>query len=138
MLYPSFPNTKWILPHAPNIPITINHNMTMPGWFDLTTLDKLNDSKFDDEAGMLNSVKAVDGLIQAEIDSGISEGKILLAGFSQGGAVAALTALSSKRRLAGVGCLSTWVPLNHKIHEVCSGFLLVCLSSGVFRFSFEW
>lgn len=90
----------------------------MPGWFDLATLNKLTDSKFDDEKGMLATMKAVDGLIQAEVDAGIPEDKIVLGGFSQGGAIAALTAITSSRKLAGVACLSTWLPLSHKAEQV--------------------
>ncbi|ORY33132.1 Phospholipase/carboxylesterase/thioesterase [Naematelia encephala] len=118
MLWPSFPNVKWILPHAPAIPITINGGMSMPGWFDLSTLDKLSDSNYDDEKGLLASVSAVDALIQAEIDSGIPENRIVLGGFSQGGAIAILSALTTKRKLAGVVGLSTWVPLNHKVPQM--------------------
>ncbi|CAD6577459.1 MAG: hypothetical protein TREMPRED_001951 [Tremellales sp. Tagirdzhanova-0007] len=119
-MWSTFPNVKWILPHAPTIPITINGGMRMPGWFDLANLDRLTDSAYDDEAGMMSSVAAVDALIQAEIDNGISEDRIVVGGFSQGGAVAILTAIVTKRRLAGVAALSTWVPLNHKVTELMS------------------
>ena len=90
----------------------------MPGWFDLANLDKLTDSRYDDEAGMLASVSAVDALIQAEVDAGIPENRIVVGGFSQGGAIAVLTALITQRRLAGVAGLSTWIPLNHKVPQV--------------------
>ena len=90
----------------------------MPGWFDIANLSGLTDSKQDDEKGLLASVAAVDALIQAEVDAGIPENRIVLGGFSQGGAVAILTALRSKRKLAGVAALSTWVPLSHKVPQV--------------------
>lgn len=93
--------------------------MRMPGWFDLATLDKLTDSIHDDEKGMMASVKAVDALIQAEVDAGVPEEKIIVGGFSQGGAISILTGLTTKRKLGGIISLSTWVPLNHKIKEVC-------------------
>ncbi|KAK1922610.1 Phospholipase/carboxylesterase/thioesterase [Papiliotrema laurentii] len=118
MLWHAFPNVKWILPHAPAIPITINGGMRMPGWFDLATLDKLTDSIHDDEKGMMASVKAVDALIQAEVDAGVPEEKIIVGGFSQGGAISILTGLTTKRKLGGIISLSTWVPLNHKIKEL--------------------
>jgi lysophospholipase-2 len=92
--------------------------MACPGWFDLATLDKLTDSAHDDEKGMLQSVKSVDALIQAEVDSGIPENRIIVGGFSQGGAISLLTGLTGKRKLGGVIALSTWVVLNHKIKEV--------------------
>lgn len=118
MLWPSFPHTKWILPHAPAIPITLNNGMSMPGWFDVNQLDRLSDSTYDDEAGILRSVAAVDALIQAEVDAGIPEDKIILGGFSQGGAISVLSGLAGKRKLGGVVGLSTWVVLNHKIESV--------------------
>ncbi|WWC63891.1 acyl-protein thioesterase 1 [Kwoniella dejecticola CBS 10117] len=120
LLWSSFPNVKWILPHAPQIPIMLNGGMRMPGWFDLSSLDNLTDSKYDDEAGILESIASVDKLIQAEIDSGIPENKIILGGFSQGGVISILTALTSKRKLGGVVGLSTWVALNHKVDEIKS------------------
>lgn len=63
---------------------------------------------------MLATVEAVDALIQAEIDAGIPENKIVLGGFSQGGAIAVLSLLLKKRNLAGYVSLSTWVPLADK------------------------
>ena len=96
-----------------------NHiGMRMPGWFDLSSLDDLTDSQYDDEQGLLKSVEAVDKLVQAEIDSGIPENKIVVGGFSQGGAIAMLYGLTKGRDLAGMVGLSTWVVLNHKIAEV--------------------
>ena len=92
--------------------------MAMPGWFDLSSLDDLTDSKYDDEQGLLKSVDAVDRLVQAEIDAGIPENKIVVGGFSQGGAIAMLYGLTKGRNLAGMVGLSTWVVLNHKIEEV--------------------
>lgn len=92
--------------------------MRMPGWFDLSNLDRLTDSAYDDEKGVLASVAAVDALIQTEVDAGIPENQIVVGGFSQGGAVAVLTALVTKRRLAGVAGMSTWIPLNHKVPQV--------------------
>jgi predicted esterase len=92
--------------------------MSMPAWFDLHQLSNLTDSAYDDEAGLLASVAAVDQLVQAEVDAGIPENKIVVGGFSQGGAVAALTALTGSRALAGTVVLSSWVVLNHKIEQV--------------------
>ncbi|KAK4685898.1 phospholipase/carboxylesterase, partial [Tremellales sp. Uapishka_1] len=118
MLWANFPGVKWVLPHAPSIPITVNGGMSMPGWFDLSTLDKITNSKNDDERGLLASVSSIEALIQSEIDSGIPSERIVVGGFSQGGAVAILTGLLSKRKLGGVAALSTWVPLNHKIESM--------------------
>ena len=93
----------------------------MPGWFDIANLSGLTDPTQDDEKGLLASVSAIDALIQAEVAAGIPEDRIVLGGFSQGGAVAILTALTSKRKLAGVAALSTWVPLSHKVPQVGEG-----------------
>lgn len=87
----------------------------MPGWFDVITFDRSVTPRPEDEAGLLATVEAVDKLIQAEVDAGIPENKIVLGGFSQGGAVAALSLLLGKRKLAGYVSLSTWVPLAHKV-----------------------
>lgn len=125
MLWSSFPNVKWILPHAPTIPVSLNHGMAMPSWFDIRHLDKLDNSENDDEQGMLETLKSVDELIQAEVDSGIPENRIVLGGFSQGGAISVLNMLTTKRKLAGVVALSTWVPLNHKIVQVRIIFLKI-------------
>jgi predicted esterase len=97
--------------------------MRMPGWFDLSSLDDLTDSKYDDEQGLIRSVDAVDRLVQAEIDAGIPANKIVVGGFSQGGAIAMLYGLTKGRDLAGMVGLSTWVVLNHKITEVSQPLL---------------
>ncbi|RSH77809.1 uncharacterized protein EHS24_002869 [Apiotrichum porosum] len=120
MLWHSLPNVKWVLPHAPSIPITLNGGMRMPGWFDIFTLDRSVSPRPEDEAGMLAAVAAVDALIQAEVDAGIPEDRIVLGGFSQGGAISALTALTTKRKLGGYVSLSTWVPLAHKVGDMAN------------------
>lgn len=129
MLWAKMPGVKWVLPHAPTIPITVNGGKLysptlaltigyrMPGWFDILTFDRTT-PRPEDEAGLLATVEAVDKLIQAEVDAGIPENKIVLGGFSQGGAVAALSLLLGKRKLAGYVSLSTWVPLGHKVAEM--------------------
>lgn len=93
----------------------------MPAWFDLHNLSNLTDSSYDDERGLLASVAAVDQLVQAEVDAGIPEHKVIVGGFSQGGAVAALSGLTGGRALGGVVVLSSWVVLSHKIQEVSLG-----------------
>lgn len=87
----------------------------MPGWFDVITFDRSVSPRPEDEAGILATVAAVDALIQAEVDAGIPEHRIVLGGFSQGGAIAILSQLLGKRKLAGYVSLSTWVPLAHKV-----------------------
>lgn len=90
----------------------------LPAWFDVFAFANLSNSKQDDEAGILQTVSAVDNLIQAEVDSGIPEGQIVLGGFSQGGAISAFSALRGKRALAGFMALSAWLPLSHQAAQV--------------------
>jgi predicted esterase len=72
----------------------------------------------EDEDGMLTSVELIRGLIGDEIRSGIDPSRIVLGGFSQGGAMSLLTALTLDFKLAGVVCMSGWLPLQHKIKSV--------------------
>ncbi|ODN74426.1 acyl-protein thioesterase 1 [Cryptococcus amylolentus CBS 6039] len=120
MLWSSFPHVKWILPHAPPIPITLNQGMSMPGWFDLSNLSRLDDPAYDDETGMNKTLASVDALIQQEVDAGIPEDKIVLGGFSQGGVIAMLGGLTTKRKLGGIVGLSCWLPLSDRIEQLKS------------------
>ena len=72
----------------------------------------------EDEDGMLRSAASIRKLIEEEIGLGIDSSRILLGGFSQGGAMSLLTALTSDFKLAGVACLSGWLPLQNKIKSV--------------------
>ena len=72
----------------------------------------------EDEDGMLTSVELIRQLVREEIRSGIDPSRIVLGGFSQGGAMSLLTALTSGFKLAGIVCLSGWLPLQHKINSV--------------------
>ncbi len=100
--------TRFIFPHAPEIPVTLNVGQVMPAWFDLYSFD------FDapeDEAGLARSQAAIEQLIAREESRGIPSNRIVLAGFSQGGAVAVHTATRYPKPLAGAMLLSTWLPL---------------------------
>lgn len=99
---------RFVFPHAPVRPITLNGGWPMPGWYDIYGLDK--DAR-QDEAGIRNMADQVRELIAIEQDSGIPPDKILLAGFSQGGAMALFTGLTHAQPLAGVLALSTYLPL---------------------------
>ncbi|KAI0125292.1 Phospholipase/carboxylesterase/thioesterase [Xylariales sp. AK1849] len=111
---------KFILPHAPQIPITCNGGMRMPGWYDILALTGVTDDlrKTQDEAGIVVSREYLRGLIQAEIDSGIPPERIVLGGFSQGGAMALLTGLTAKVKLAGIVGMSSYLPLDSKLPEL--------------------
>ncbi len=73
---------------------------------------------------MLRTVFSVNQLISAEIESSIESGRIVIGGFSQGAAISVLTGLNNKRKLAGIACLSGWVPLRNKLKAV-SGLRLL-------------
>lgn len=106
------PNIRFILPHAPEIAVTINNGYLMPAWYDLYGLTA---GSVEDEVGIKVSQEYVNSLIQIEIERGIPAERIVLAGFSQGGAIALYTALRYPQKLAGVLALSTYLPLKSKL-----------------------
>lgn len=99
---------RFVFPHAPSRPVTINGGMRMRAWYDIVSFDR---KSAEDEAGMQDSERAVRELVGREIERGIPAGRIVLAGFSQGGAIALYTAPRYPVRLAGVIALSTYLPL---------------------------
>jgi predicted esterase len=116
MLQPLFPNTKFVFPHAPSIPVTLNFNQTMPAWYDLYSLDK--SVKKQDKEGILLSVSKIESLINQEIDLGIDSSQIILGGFSQGAAVSLITGLTTKINLGGIFGLSGYLPIFDSIPEL--------------------
>ena len=105
-------NIRFILPHAPDMAVTRNNGYVMPAWYDIYGVIPV---KEEDEAGIRTSEHYIASLIQTEIDRGISSDRIILAGFSQGGAIALHTALRYPHKLAGVLALSTYLPLHSKL-----------------------
>jgi phospholipase/carboxylesterase len=99
---------RFVFPHAPMRPVTINGGMTMRAWYDIKTFDREGPQ---DEAGIRESAQLLNWLIERERQRGSDYGRIIVAGFSQGGAIALHTALRFPRRLAGLIALSTWLPL---------------------------
>uniref|UniRef100_A0A803WC66 Acyl-protein thioesterase 1 n=2 Tax=Ficedula albicollis TaxID=59894 RepID=A0A803WC66_FICAL len=102
------PHVKYICPHAPVMPVSLNMNMSMPSWFDIIGLSP--DSQ-EDEAGIKQAAENVKALIDQEVKNGIPSNRIILGGFSQGGALSLYTALTTHQKLAGVVALSCWLPL---------------------------
>jgi phospholipase/carboxylesterase len=103
---------RFIFPHAPQIPVTVNAGYVMPAWYDIlemTEIRKINPHQ------LLNSVDEVHKLIQRELDRGISSERIIIAGFSQGGAVAYHAALTFPLKLAGLMGLSTYFATSDNI-----------------------
>jgi len=99
---------RFIFPHAPVQPVTINGGMAMRSWFDIVSFDSEGRA---DRAGLLESSDLLEGLIGREIERDIAPQKIVVAGFSQGGAVAIHTALQTKHQIAGLMALSTYMAL---------------------------
>lgn len=105
---------RFVFPHAPLRSVTINAGMTMRAWYDVVSLDR---SGPQDEAGIRESSRMLELLIEREHERGIPRENIVLAGFSQGGAIAIHTALRYSHRLAGLMGLSTWLPLADRFGE---------------------
>ncbi|SER15288.1 phospholipase/carboxylesterase [Nitrosomonas sp. Nm51] len=99
---------RFLFPHAPMRPVTINNGYVMRAWYDI--YGARIDSE-EDEAGIRDAQKAIDALIDHEIQRGIAARNIVLAGFSQGGAIALQAGLRQKNQLAGIMALSSYLPL---------------------------
>ncbi|KAG8442051.1 hypothetical protein GDO86_011010 [Hymenochirus boettgeri] len=102
------PHVKYICPHAPIMPVTLNMNTAMPSWFDVIGLSP--DAQ-EDVDGIKQAAENVKALIDQEVKNGIPASRIILGGFSQGGALSLYTALTSQQKLAGVIALSCWLPM---------------------------
>lgn len=100
---------RFLFPHAPEIPVTINGGYVMRAWYDIYSL-ALGGAQ--DDAGIRRTQGEVDALIAQQIFLGIPAANIILVGFSQGGAIALHTALRYPQRLAGIIALSTYLPLS--------------------------
>ena len=98
---------RFIFPHAPMQPVTINNGMVMRAWYDISDAA----IRREDEAGVRASQKNVSTLIDRELRRGIRSSRLVLAGFSQGGAISLHTALRSEQPMAGVMALSCYLPL---------------------------
>ena len=99
---------RFVFPHAPVRPVTINGGMAMRAWYDILSLGSEGRA---DREGVLASSELLEGLMAREIERGIDASKIVLAGFSQGGAIAIHTALQTQREIAGLMALSTYMPV---------------------------
>lgn len=98
---------RYVFPSAPRLPVTINMGMVMPAWYDIRSLG----SDGQDEAGVRRAAGWIDELIAREVDRGVPAGRIVLGGFSQGGAMSLFTGLRYREALAGVVCMSAYLPL---------------------------
>ena len=105
-------SVRYLFPNAPVIPVTLNGGYEMPAWYDIIGTDI---GRREDEAGLRKSQQAIEAIINNEIARGIPAGKIVVAGFSQGCAMAYMTGLRFGHKLAGLAGLSGYLPLADKI-----------------------
>ena len=113
----NIPNVRFVLPHAPEMAVTRNSGYIMPAWYDLYGV---TGSSKEDETGIITSQHYIDSLIQKELDRGVPAEQIVLAGFSQGGAIALHTGLRYAQKLGGILALSTYLPLKTKLASEAS------------------
>ena len=104
---------RYVFPHAPIMPVTVNMGTRMRAWYDIVTMD----ARGQDDAGIRRSAASIEALIAREVDRGISSSRIALAGFSQGSAMALFTGLRHAAPLAAIVALSGYLPL----HETLPG-----------------
>ena len=106
-----WPGIRFVFPHAPVRPVTINGGVPMRAWYDIRSLSADDRA---DEAGVRESMAEVDALIARERDRGVPAERVLLVGFSQGGAMALASGLRREAPVAGIAALSAYLPLGSK------------------------
>lgn len=109
------PGVRFLFPHAPVRPITVNGGASMRGWYDITSLEFSDRTQ--DVAGITESREAINDLIANEISKGIPASNIILAGFSQGGAIALYTGMTYPEKLGGIVALSTYFPMQETAQQ---------------------
>ena len=128
---PASKPVRFIFPNAPQRPVTINMGMRMRAWYDILQLG----GGLEDEAGIRASQAQIETLMEREKTRGVPARRIVLAGFSQGGAIALQTALRQRERLAGVMALSTYLPIAktlEKEREAINNDLPIFMAHGSF------
>lgn len=121
---------RFIFPHAPLRPVSLNFNMKMPAWYDIYAIEL--HSK-EDEPGIIQAAQSVHRIIEQQIDQGIKPNKIILMGFSQGGGLAIYSGLHCQHPLAGIGVLSGYLPLGECLlpaNQVANGETPILLMHG--------
>jgi phospholipase/carboxylesterase len=106
------PAIRFIFPHAETMPVTINNGYVMRAWYDILGMDLV---RREDEIGLRKSQQQIEQLIAREVERGIPAERIILAGFSQGCAMTLQTGLRYQKKLAGLLCLSGYLPLADKL-----------------------
>ncbi|KAJ2971224.1 hypothetical protein NQ176_g7801 [Zarea fungicola] len=112
---------KFILPHAPAIPITMNGGFSMPGWFDIKSVDALSHTTGtgpeEDASGIEITREYIYSLVQAEVAAGIPSERIVIGGFSQGGAMSIFAGLTAPFKIGGIVGLSSWLLLSRTFKD---------------------
>ena len=103
---------RFVFPHAPVRPVTLNGGAPMRAWYDLLGLDR---SAAQDESGLRSAAELVEGCIDSQVTAGVPRQRIVLAGFSQGGAMALQVGLRQRTALAGIMALSAYLPLETQL-----------------------
>lgn len=111
---PSSSAIRWVFPHAPIRPVTLNGGMPMRAWYDIIGLDRRSE---EDEHGVRTSAEAIGALVRRERERGVGSERVVLAGFSQGGAMALHTGLRHGERLAGIAVLSGYLLLKGELGD---------------------
>ena len=114
---------------APSRPVTLNGGMVMPAWYDILGLELVDR---EDKQGIEQSELIIRQVMDAQINDGFDTGQIILAGFSQGGAMAIHTALNTPSRLAGIIALSAYIPLVKDTHPLLDKTTPIFMGSGQF------
>ena len=114
LLWPGAPDIRFVFPHAPVRPVTLNGGMKMRAWYDIIDLSLGRDH---DQEGIIDSVNQVAALVARERERGIASERIVVAGFSQGGAIALQLALRYPEPLAGLVALSTYLLMDDRLEN---------------------
>ena len=115
LMLPASLSIRFVFPDAPMQPVTINGGMTMRAWYDI--YHEISEDAEQDEDGIQASAKIISLLAEQQVQTGIDSKRIVLAGFSQGGAIALYAALTARQPLAGAMALSSYLPLAHHFDE---------------------
>ncbi len=105
---------RFVFPHAPMIPVTINQGFVMRAWYDITSADIASRA---DEAGIFKSVELLNTIIDEQIAAGFAPERIVLAGFSQGGVIVLHAGLAQTNKLAGIMALSAYLPVPERLTD---------------------
>ncbi|MCJ1351704.1 MAG: hypothetical protein MMC33_001688 [Icmadophila ericetorum] len=126
-----FPHIKFIFPNAPSLPVTVCSGACIPAWFDIRSYNDLYGGNHD-KSGIGTSRDYLNRLIENEIDNNIPSSRIIVGGFSQGGAAALFTGLASTHKLAGFFGLSSYLPMLPEVEDIIGSTALPRLLAHAF------